>query len=86
MLRPFDTFSPLNALDNTLMNCEVTYGSSTIVVRLVGGLVAPSNRVARSAASRAALSKSKSLGESPTENPKPVWVSSPSSAKVTTET
>ncbi len=50
------------------------------------GLVAPSSRVARSAASRAARSRSRTVGVRPTLKPKPVWVSSPSSASVDTLT
>ena len=68
----------------------MTNGSSTTVTRLVDGFVAPSNRVARSTASRAALSRSNSSGVRPTEKPKPVCVSasspSPSSASVDTDT
>ena len=40
----------------------MTYGSSTTVSRCEAGLVAPSRRVARSAASRAAFGRSNSLG------------------------
>ena len=36
-LRPFETFSPLRVLDSTPKNCDVTYGSRTTVVRLLGG-------------------------------------------------
>ena len=63
-------------------NCAVTNGSSTTVVRPDAGLVAPSSRVARSAASPAARPRSSAVGVRPTLNPNPVWVSSPSSAIV----
>ena len=62
------------------MSMALTHGSSTIVMRALAGLVAPSMRVARRAASAAATSMSMSLGPRPTENPKPVCVSSPSAA------
>ena len=58
----------------------MTHGSSTTVSRPVGGFTAPSMRVARSAASAAAAAGSRSEASRPTENPKPVWVSSPSVA------
>ena len=46
----------------------------------------PRSRVARSAASAAAMAGSSSLGSRPIENPKPVWVSPSASASVYTET
>ena len=49
-------------------------------MRRLVGFVAPSRRVARSAASCAAFSRSNSSRVRPTLNPKPVWVSSPSVA------
>jgi hypothetical protein len=58
----------------------VTHGSRTIVSRPDGGLLAPSMRTARSAASRAATATSSSSNERPSENPNPVCVSSPSVA------
>ena len=67
------------------MSWADTNGSSTTVTLPVAGLVAPRSRVARSAASRAAFSGSKSAGLRPTVNPKPVWVTSPSSASVLTD-
>ena len=85
-LRPLMTDSPFRVPEMTPKNCAVTNGSSTTVNRLLGGLVEPSSRVARSDASRAAFSRSKSSGERPTLNPKPVCVSSPSSASVLTLT
>jgi hypothetical protein len=58
----------------------VTHGSRTIVSRPDGGLVAPSMRKARDAASEAAAATSSSSNDRPSEKPKPVWVSSPSAA------
>ena len=51
----------------TARNCAVTNGSNTTVVRPDSGLVAPSRRVARSLASRAARSRSNSSGDVPTD-------------------
>ena len=85
-LRPFTTASPLSVEEMIPRNWAVTNGSSTTVVRFDAGFVAPSNRVARSAASRAAFARSNASGERPTLNPKPVCVSSPSSASVDTLT
>ena len=61
-LRPLTTLSPFSVEEMTPRNWAVTNGSSTTVSRLLGGFVAPSRRVARSAASPAALSRSKPLG------------------------
>ena len=74
-LRPLTTASPFSVTEMTPRNCAVTYGSSTTVRRRLDGFVAPSSRVARSAASRAAWSRSNSSGERPTLNPNPVCVS-----------
>ena len=84
--RPFSTASPLSVADSTPRNWAVTNGSSTTVSLRLVGLVAPSMRRARSAPSPAALARSRSAGSRPTEKPKPVWVSSPSSAMVLTDT
>ena len=83
-LRPLTTLSPLSVDEITPRNCAVTNGSRTIVSRLLGGLVAPSRRVARSAASVAALSRSNPSGWRATLKPNPVCVSSPSSARLLT--
>ncbi len=84
MLRPLITLSPLSVPPMIPRKLAVTYGSRTTVSRRDAGFVAPSSRVARSAASRAALARSKSDGDRPTVNPKPVCVSPSSSASVDT--
>ena len=86
MLRPFTTPSPLSVDEMMPRNCAVTNGSRTTVSRWVGGFVAPSRRVARSAASLGRRSTSSFVGSRPTLNPNPVCVSSPSSASVETLT
>ena len=70
-LRPLTTASPLSVEEITPRNWAVTNGSSTTVRRLLAGLVAPSSRVARSTASRAALSRSKQVGSPADGEPEP---------------
>ena len=70
-LRPLTTLSPFSVEEITPRNCAVTNGSRTTVSRLLAGLVAPSRRVARSAASLAALSRSNPPGWRATLKPKP---------------
>jgi len=61
-LRPFTTLSPFKVEPMIPKNCDVTMGSSTTVVRLLGGFTAPNKRVARSAAFFAAFGRSNSPG------------------------
>ena len=77
---PLMTASPVSVAPMMPSSCAVTHGSSTTVRRSAAGLVAPNMRVARSTASRGARPTSSVLGARPTENPKPVVVSSPSAA------
>ena len=61
-LRPFTTLSPFKVDPIMPRNCAVTIGSSTTVVRLLGGFTAPSKPVALFAASTPAFAKSNSAG------------------------
>ena len=83
--RPFTTASPERAEETTDSSVEATRGSKTTVQRPDRALPAPSMRTARSTASAAALSGSRSAAARPTLKPLPVWVSAPSPAMADTE-
>ena len=82
---PFSTDSPFSVPATTPITVAAIRGSSTSVTVPLGGCPAPSMRVARSAASSAASSRSTSAGSRPTDTPCPEVVSPPSSASACTD-